>query len=67
MENTQYKYPIYSLVKHVKTGNNYLIDMHCVIEKGVVPAYAYSSILNPSVKWVRPMLEMQDGRFELII
>jgi hypothetical protein len=49
-----------------KNGNEYkIISDTCVIEKDMVPAYAYSA--GSDILWVRPKIEMEDGRFQLVI
>lgn len=66
MDNVEFKFPLYSIVKHVKTGNEYFIEMACLIEKDKIPAYAYSPVGKYAPVWIRPKDEMEDGRFELV-
>lgn len=63
-------FPLGSLVRHVKTGNQYIIAATpnvMVIEKDMVPAYAYREKWAGSHCFVRPQTEMEDGRFEKVI
>jgi hypothetical protein len=56
-----------SLVKHVKTGNEYRIiegPDTCRLESTNKPAYAYRD--DAGILWVRDAEEMEDGRFQYI-
>lgn len=53
------------IVRHNKSGGVYVIDMHVVLERDQTPAYAYSLIYDRRIVWVRPAVEMEDGRFTL--
>jgi len=63
------KYNNFTLVRHIKTGNLYLIigtPDKIFIEKGATPAYAYQGVKHQRDRiWVRPQAEMEDGRFEV--
>lgn len=53
------------VVRHLKSGDVYVIDMHVLLEKDASPAYAYSMIYNRGIVWVRAASEMEDGRFAI--
>ena len=56
------------IVLHKKSNTQYdIIETpdKCFIEKGLVPAYAYSNYDKTKI-FVRPQTEMEDGRFEVI-
>lgn len=48
------------LVRHRK-GGNYLIEGHCLIESTRQDCYIYRG--EDGCRWVRPVAEMEDGRF----
>ena len=50
-------------VQH-KNGQIYEILGTCTIERSLTPAYLYAA--NDETAWVRPMVEMEDGRFTAI-
>lgn len=55
------------VVYHKKTMCSYLILNECVIENRGIPAYAYSLLDNiVTTIWIRPKVEMEDGRFVLV-
>lgn len=69
------KFPLGSFVRHLKTGRLYKIlgtPDKCRIEKDWVPAYRYgvATITCPAdmeyPEVIRPQIEMEDGRFELV-
>lgn len=53
------------LVRHLKTGGLYTIMDIAIIEATLTPAYIYKS-LESGAQWIRPVTEMEDGRFEKI-
>jgi hypothetical protein len=54
-----------SIWKHRKTGMSYVVLGHCVIEKTLAGSVIYQHHKNPrGIKWVRPLSEFLDGRFE---
>lgn len=60
------KFEAGSIVKHLKSGNLYLIlHSNCFIEASLTPAYVYKSFKDEIV-WVRPYSEFEDGRFTLV-
>lgn len=58
------KFPIGSKLKHLKTGGYYQIVGLAKIEATLQMAYVYES-LQTNDYWIRPQIEMEDGRFEL--
>ena len=52
-------------LKHVKTGGFYKVVMLANIEATLEPAYVYESLQSHDF-WIRPQVEMEDGRFTLI-
>jgi len=52
-------------VIHSKGGRYKIID-RCFIESTLTECYAYREI-SSSLIWIRPVLEMEDGRFKLCI
>jgi hypothetical protein len=52
-------------LKHIKTGGFYKVVMLANVEATLEPAYVYESLQSHDF-WIRPQLEMEDGRFELI-
>lgn len=59
----EWKFPINSIVTHVKTGNTYVVVGHGNLEKDCVPAYFYGS--DYKEMWARDKEEFEDGRFVL--
>ena len=61
-----FKFSPQSLVRHVKTGNVYIVRNHCVLEYDLKPAYIYQlfdeGIIENTI-WVREAVEFEDGRF----
>lgn len=50
--------------RHVKSGNDYIVEAHVMIEKTMTPAVVYSRAdHNERTRWVRPTEEFLDGRF----
>jgi hypothetical protein len=58
------KFPTGSKLKHLKTGGFYQIVGLAKIEATLEVAYVYES-LQTNDYWVRPQIEMEDGRFAL--
>ena len=54
-----------STLKHIKTGGLYKVVLLANIEANLEPAYVYESMQTHDF-WIRPKLEMEDGRFTLI-
>ena len=54
-----------SRLKHLKTGGFYKVILLANIEASLEPAYVYESMQSHDF-WIRPKVEMEDGRFELI-
>ena len=54
-----------SRLKHLKTGGFYKVVLLANIEASLEPAYVYESMQSHDF-WIRPKVEMEDGRFELI-
>lgn len=65
-------FPRMTLVRHKKTGGVYrvMIDpSYARIEATNEPAYGYvlwDEKLEDKVLWIRPQVEMEDGRFEKV-
>lgn len=53
------------VVKHIKSGGVYVIDLLARMESNAEPVYAYSLICDRQVVWIRPATQMEDGRFVL--
>ncbi|QWE31340.1 hypothetical protein [Polynucleobacter sp. Adler-ghost] len=54
-----------SKLKHIKTGGFYKVVLLANIEANLEPAYVYESLQSHDF-WIRPKVEMEDGRFELV-
>jgi len=54
-----------SKLKHLKTGGFYKVVLLANIEASLEPAYVYESMQSHDF-WIRPKVEMEDGRFELL-
>jgi len=52
-------------LKHRKTGGLYRVVLLANVEVNLEPAYVYESMQTHDF-WIRPQLEMEDGRFEQI-
>jgi hypothetical protein len=54
-----------ALYLHKKTGNTYQVVMTATIEATMVPAVVYAARHDGKVsRWIRPLAEFCDGRFE---
>jgi len=54
-----------SRLRHKKTGGFYKVVLLANIEASLEPAYVYESLQSHDF-WIRPKVEMEDGRFELV-
>ena len=54
-----------STLRHIKTGGFYKVVLLANIEASLEPADVYESMQSHDF-WIRPQLEMEDGRFEII-
>lgn len=71
------KFQLGQFVSHRKhTDSRYMIvgipEEGWVIEKTMEPAYVYipfseETMIGPPRKWIRPQVEMEDGRFTRIL
>lgn len=56
------------IIEHVRTGGMYMV-LHSppgvYIEKDQTPVYVYQSVADNRI-WIRPRIEMEDGRFRRI-
>jgi hypothetical protein len=52
------------IIQHVKSGDTYTIVGRCTVEKTGVECYAYRGA--DGRMWIRPEMEMDDGRFILL-
>ena len=52
-------------LRHKKTGGFYKVVLLANIEASLEPAYVYESLQSHDF-WIRPKLEMEDGRFETV-
>ena len=59
----EWKFPINSIVTHLKSGNTYVIVGHGNLEKDCIPAYFYGNSYKEM--WARSKEEFEDGRFVL--
>jgi hypothetical protein len=51
--------------RHKKTGGTYQVQMFATIEATMTPAVVYAARGKEGVqRWVRPLAEFCDGRFE---
>jgi len=50
------------IVKHLKTGGFYRILYYAKIEATLDDVYVYEALINQTI-WIRPVEEMEDGRF----
>ena len=48
---------------HAKTGGEYMVTAHGLIESNLHPAVIYRPMLGEPVSWIRPATEFFDGRF----
>jgi hypothetical protein len=60
--NEKSLFKIGSTVKH-KSGNIYRILGFVTIEASLEQAYRYANIEMFDLEWIRPIKEMEDGRF----
>jgi hypothetical protein len=49
-------------LQHLKTGGFYRVLCLAKIEASLEEAYVYEALINGS-HWIRPQIEMEDGRF----
>ena len=54
-----------SKLKHIKTGGYSKVVLLANIEANLEPAYVYESLQSHDF-CIRPKVEMEDGRFELV-
>ena len=54
-----------SRLRHKKTGGFYKVVLLANIEASLEPAYVYESMQSHDF-WLRPKVEMEDGRFDLV-
>lgn len=50
------------ILKHLKTGGFYRILYEAKIEATIEAVYVYEALINHTI-WIRPVTEMEDGRF----
>lgn len=55
--------PIGTRWRHLKSGNDYMVTGHAIIEATLTPAVIYSRY-GQTDRWCRPGSEFLDGRFE---
>lgn len=59
--------PYLSLWRHVKSGGEYMVRMHVILEATLEPAVIYyKRLADPAETWCRPASEFFDGRFERV-
>lgn len=64
--NDHMRFPTLSLVRETTTGRVYQIlgtPGACAMESTKEPVYLYTDYRGSDEIWVRPALEMEDGRF----
>jgi hypothetical protein len=49
-------------LKHLKSGGSYRILYEAKIEATLEDVYVYEALVNHTI-WIRPVTEMEDGRF----
>ncbi len=49
--------------RHLKSGHDYMVQGHVLIEANLMPAVVYSRY-GQTENWCRPASEFLDGRFE---
>ena len=54
-----------SKLRHIKTGGFYKVVLLANTESSLEPAYVSESLQSHDF-WIRPKVEMEDGRFELV-
>lgn len=52
------------IVRHKRSGHTYQVLGRCVIEATLADCYMYRG--TDGQTWIRPVSEMEDGRFELM-
>ncbi len=63
----QKRAPYLSEWRHKKSGGEYAVKMHVIIEATLEPAVVYyKRHADPAETWCRPASEFFDGRFEVI-
>ena len=60
--STSPKFQVGDQLQHLKTGGFYRIICLAKIEASLEEAYVYEALFNGSY-WIRPQIEMEDGRF----
>ena len=55
-----------STIRHLKTGGLYRVVCLARIEANLQAAYTYESLQTHDF-WIRSQIEMEDGRFELMV
>lgn len=56
----------YTVWRHKKTGNLYMILGMCIIEEMHTEAFRYVCLHDSQIEWIRPVGEFLDGRFERV-
>jgi hypothetical protein len=62
MTNNQNTFLPGQKLQHLKTGGFYRILHLAKIEATLEDVYVYEALINHTI-WIRPKLEMEDGRF----
>ena len=60
--STSPKFQAGDRLQHLKTGGLYRVICLAKIEASLEEAYVYEALINGGY-WIRPQIEMEDGRF----
>ena len=65
MKSNNERAPYLSRWRHLKSGGNYVVRMHVLLEHTLEPHVVYhKQFAEPFEMWCRPAREFFDGRFE---
>lgn len=66
LKDNRDKAPYLSNWKHLKSGDDYAVKGHVLLESSLDPhVIYYQRFADPTITWCRPASEFFDGRFEM--